>query len=161
MVTCISRNNYTIYNQYLEDFIYPTKEWKDKINISKYDDNIKVSDINLWKEYDNTIGNRTVKGPLEPGRYAELYLPEINNNLIITWGESIEVCLNHMNSNNVEPLGVVNCLNFGDPENCIRDIRESIEKLNEDCKKNNVPIIGGNVSLYNATMEYQLNLLLF
>ena len=150
----ISKDSTNVYSQDFTDFIYPTQDWPEKVNISKYEKNINVSDTEIWKQYDHTIGNRTMVSSHTENEYdnmALLNLPEINNNLVITWGETLQECLDTMLENYANPLAVINCLNFGDPENCIKDIRESIEKLNEDCKKNKIPIIGGNVSLYNAT----------
>ena len=31
------------------------------------------------------------------------------------------------------------------------DFSDIVEKLTNDCEKHNIPIVGGNVSLYNAT----------
>ena len=31
------------------------------------------------------------------------------------------------------------------------DFKEVVEKMNEFCKTMNVPVVGGNVSLYNST----------
>ena len=37
------------------------------------------------------------------------------------------------------------------------DFKETIEKLNDGCKKYNIPIVGGNVSLYNSTNENSIH----
>ena len=52
---------------------------------------------------------------------------------------------------NGKPLGIVNCLNFGDPKSCIGDFKTYIDKMNDRCKHFNIPILGGNVSMYNST----------
>ena len=52
---------------------------------------------------------------------------------------------------NAKPLCIVNCLNYGDPNNCINDLINFIQDLNNFCKANNIPVVGGNVSLYNST----------
>ena len=36
----------------------------------------KVKDMNMWKIYDSTVGNRTIKGPDKPGSYSILDLYE-------------------------------------------------------------------------------------
>ena len=51
----------------------------------------------------------------------------------------------------VHPLGIVNCLNFGDPKYSIDDLKNTINNLNKNCKEDNIPVLGGNVSLYNTT----------
>ena len=46
---------------------------------------------------------------------------------------------------------VVNCLNFGDPLTCIGDFKNHIDLMNDQCKELNIPVLGGNVSMYNTT----------
>ncbi len=52
-----------------------------------------------------------------------------------------------------EPLALVDCLNFGNPENpeVMWDFKETIEGMATACKELDVPIVGGNVSFYNET----------
>jgi phosphoribosylformylglycinamidine synthase len=51
------------------------------------------------------------------------------------------------------PLGATNCLNFGNPErpSIMWQLAKAIEGIGEACRALNVPITGGNVSLYNET----------
>jgi phosphoribosylformylglycinamidine synthase II len=51
------------------------------------------------------------------------------------------------------PLAVVNCLNFGNPEHpeVMWELSESIDGLAEACRAFELPVVGGNVSLYNET----------
>jgi phosphoribosylformylglycinamidine synthase len=51
------------------------------------------------------------------------------------------------------PIGATNCLNFGNPERpeIMWQIVEAIEGIAEACRALDVPITGGNVSLYNET----------
>lgn len=51
------------------------------------------------------------------------------------------------------PLGVTNCLNFGNPEKpeIMWQFREAIEGIAEACRTFNIPVTGGNVSFYNDT----------
>ncbi len=51
------------------------------------------------------------------------------------------------------PLGSTNCLNFGNPERpeIMWQLIEAIEGLGEACAALDVPVTGGNVSLYNET----------
>src|SRR3954447_24548089 len=51
------------------------------------------------------------------------------------------------------PIGGTNCLNFGNPErpDIMWQLVQSIEGIAEACRALNVPITGGNVSLYNET----------
>jgi len=51
------------------------------------------------------------------------------------------------------PLAVVNCLNFGNPEHpeVMWQLSEAIDGMTEACVAFNIPVIGGNVSLYNES----------
>ncbi|MCB1015392.1 MAG: phosphoribosylformylglycinamidine synthase subunit PurL [Acidimicrobiales bacterium] len=51
------------------------------------------------------------------------------------------------------PLAVVNCLNFGNPEHpeVMWQLSESIDGMTEACRAFGLPVIGGNVSLYNES----------
>jgi phosphoribosylformylglycinamidine synthase II len=51
------------------------------------------------------------------------------------------------------PLAVVNCLNFGNPEHpeVMWQLSESIDGMAEACRAFGIPVIGGNVSLYNES----------
>ena len=44
------------------------------------DNPINQQNMDLWKVYDSTVGNRTIKGPNEAGSYSILDLYEINKN---------------------------------------------------------------------------------
>jgi phosphoribosylformylglycinamidine synthase len=51
------------------------------------------------------------------------------------------------------PLGATNCLNFGNPERppIMWQFAQAVEGLGAACRALEVPITGGNVSLYNET----------
>jgi phosphoribosylformylglycinamidine synthase len=51
------------------------------------------------------------------------------------------------------PLAVVNCLNFGNPEHpeVMWQLSEAIDGMGDACRGLRLPIIGGNVSLYNES----------
>ena len=51
------------------------------------------------------------------------------------------------------PIGATNCLNFGNPEKpeIMWQFVEAVEGIAEACRVLEVPITGGNVSLYNET----------
>jgi phosphoribosylformylglycinamidine synthase len=51
------------------------------------------------------------------------------------------------------PVAVVNCLNFGNPEHpeVMWQLSEAIDGMAEACRALGLPIVGGNVSLYNET----------
>ena len=51
------------------------------------------------------------------------------------------------------PLAVVNCLNFGNPEHpeVMWQLSEAIDGMGDACRAFGLPVIGGNVSLYNES----------
>jgi phosphoribosylformylglycinamidine synthase II len=51
------------------------------------------------------------------------------------------------------PIGATNCLNFGNPERpeIMWQLVEAVEGLADACRALEIPITGGNVSLYNET----------
>ena len=51
------------------------------------------------------------------------------------------------------PLALVDCLNFGNPEHpeVMRQLSESIDGMAEACRALGLPVVGGNVSLYNES----------
>ena len=51
------------------------------------------------------------------------------------------------------PVALVNCLNFGNPEHpeVMWQLSEAIDGMAEACRALGIPVIGGNVSLYNES----------
>ena len=51
------------------------------------------------------------------------------------------------------PLALVNCLNFGNPEHpeVMWQFTEAVEGMSTACEALGIPVIGGNVSFYNAS----------
>jgi phosphoribosylformylglycinamidine synthase len=51
------------------------------------------------------------------------------------------------------PLALVNCLNFGNPEHpeIMWQLSESIDGMGDACRAMGIPVVGGNVSLYNES----------
>jgi phosphoribosylformylglycinamidine synthase len=51
------------------------------------------------------------------------------------------------------PLALVNCLNFGNPEHpeVMWQLSESIDGMGDACRAMGIPVVGGNVSLYNES----------
>jgi phosphoribosylformylglycinamidine synthase len=75
---------------------------------------------------------------LDPRRGARLALAEAARNV---------ACAGAL------PLGATNCLNFGNPERpeIMWQFAEAVAGLGEACRALEIPITGGNVSLYNET----------
>ena len=65
--------------------------------------------------------------------------------------EAVYECAANLACTGAEPLGLTNCLNFGNPEkpHVAWQLVESVEGIAEACAALDVPVVGGNVSLYN------------
>jgi phosphoribosylformylglycinamidine synthase len=52
-----------------------------------------------------------------------------------------------------KPLALVNCLNFGNPEHeeTMWQLSEAIDGMGDACRAFGLPVVGGNVSLYNES----------
>ena len=65
-------------------------------------------------------------------------------------GGLVEICGNVI-ANGAKPLAMVNCCNFGNPEKpeSFYFFSKAVEGMADFCKLLRIPIVGGNVSLYN------------
>ena len=119
----------------------------------------------IWRTYDWMVGLRTLKGPDLPGSYAILDIPEVARKLIVSWSSdegksdlkpkegiqyAFDNCLRYMKENQATTLAITNCLNFGHPEFSMDAFDAIVSRLSELCKEEDIPVISGNVSLYNA-----------
>ncbi|MEZ5382278.1 MAG: phosphoribosylformylglycinamidine synthase subunit PurL [Microthrixaceae bacterium] len=70
-------------------------------------------------------------------------------------GAAMVVCESVMNLATVgaRPLALVNCLNFGNPEHpeVMWQLSGAIDGMSEACRALDLPVVGGNVSLYNTS----------
>jgi phosphoribosylformylglycinamidine synthase II len=69
--------------------------------------------------------------------------------------EAVLECARNLACVGADPLGLTNCLNFGNPEkpHIAWQLTESIRGLGDACRALGVPVVGGNVSLYNEGLE--------
>lgn len=151
----VVHNDKTIYNKDITTFENISFDWYPKNYKYTKPKKCRVKS-ERWTQYDNTLGGRTIKGPLEPGSFAILNLHEIGKKLFITWGQNFDECKSKMNNFSVKNTAVVNCMNFGHPKECIGSFEEVINDLTKKCKKYKIPVIGGNVSLYNSTEKISI-----
>ncbi|MGH2859429.1 MAG: phosphoribosylformylglycinamidine synthase subunit PurL [Solirubrobacteraceae bacterium] len=65
--------------------------------------------------------------------------------------EAVYECAANLACVGAEPLGLTNCLNFGNPEkgHVAWQLTEAVAGLADACRSLGVPVVGGNVSLYN------------
>ena len=57
------------------------------------------------------------------------------------------------------PLALVNCLNFGNPEHpeVMWQLSEAVDGMAEACEAFGIPVVGGNVSLYNESNGHNID----
>ena len=121
----------------------------------------------VFEQYDPIVQSRTVRRPDEADA-AVLVLGEGANSMAIAVAidgngrrvacdprrgaaEAVYECAANLACVGAEPLGLTNCLNFGNPEkpHVAWQLMEAVEGLAEACESLGVPVVGGNVSLYN------------
>lgn len=120
----------------------------------------------IFRRYDHQVGNDTIVGP--GGDAALLRVRPTNIGLAVTTdgnsryvaldprrGAAIAVCEAARNvvAVGATPLAITNCLNFGNPEkpDVAWQLAEAVEGIAEACEALGVPVVSGNVSLYNDT----------
>jgi phosphoribosylformylglycinamidine synthase subunit PurL len=118
-----------------------------------------------FEQYDSIVGSRTVRRP-EQADAAVLQLPEAGNAIAVSIDgngrrvacdpyagtiEGVLECAQNLACVGAEPLGLTNCLNFGNPEKPTGawQLDRAVSGLAEACRALGVPVVGGNVSLYN------------
>ena len=69
--------------------------------------------------------------------------------------EAVIECSANLACVGAEPLGLTNCLNFGNPEkpHIAWQLTRAIAGLGDACRAFGIPVVGGNVSLYNEGAE--------
>jgi phosphoribosylformylglycinamidine synthase len=69
--------------------------------------------------------------------------------------EVVYECAANLACVGAEPLGVTNCLNFGNPEkpHVAWQLSEAVDGLAQACRELGAPVVGGNVSLYNESPD--------
>ncbi|HEV7769579.1 MAG TPA: phosphoribosylformylglycinamidine synthase subunit PurL [Solirubrobacterales bacterium] len=122
-----------------------------------------------FEQYDSVVGSRTVRRP-ESADAAVLQLPEAGNAIAVSIDgngrrvacdphagtiEAVLECAQNLACVGAEPLGLTNCLNFGNPEKPATawQLDRAVSGLAEACEALGVPVVGGNVSLYNEGPE--------
>ncbi len=66
---------------------------------------------------------------------------------------AVAECCRNLSCSGAEPIGVTNCLNFGNPENpeIMWQFEQAVKGLGDMCRSLDIPVVSGNVSLYNET----------
>jgi phosphoribosylformylglycinamidine synthase subunit PurL len=117
-----------------------------------------------FEQYDCLVGSRTVRRP-EAADAAVLQLPSGSAIAVSIDGngrrvacdpyrgavEAVLECSANLACVGAEPLGLTNCLNFGNPEkpHVAWQLSRAVAGLADACRSLGIPVVGGNVSLYN------------
>jgi phosphoribosylformylglycinamidine synthase len=122
----------------------------------------------IWRQYDHTVRTNTVAGP--GGDAAVLRVKGTPMGLALTTdvnpvycaldprrggAQAVAEAVRNLACVGAEPVGLTDCLNFGNPEipEIAWQLREAIRGMAEGCRALGVPVVSGNVSLYNTTEE--------
>ena len=125
----------------------------------------------IWRQYDHMVMTNTLKGP--GGDAALIRLPkrdegEPNRALAITTdctpryvardpqrgaAQAVAEAFRNLCAVGAEPLAVTDCLNFGNPEDerIMGQFVAAIQGIAAACGELGMPVVSGNVSLYNQT----------
>jgi len=122
----------------------------------------------LFEQYDSIVQSRTVRRPeqadaavlaLEGGGAIAVSIDGSGRRVACDPRtgamEAVFECAANLACAGAEPLGLTNCLNFGNPEkpHIAWQLERAVDGLAEACRALDVPVVGGNVSLYNEGTE--------
>ncbi len=120
----------------------------------------------IWRQYDHTVRTNTMVGP--GGDAAVLLLKGTPEGLALVsdvnpvycsldpssgGSQAVAEAVRNLACVGAEPVGLTDCLNFGNPENpeVSWQFRECVRGMTAACETLDVPVISGNVSFYNET----------
>ena len=120
----------------------------------------------VFRQYDHQVQTNTIQGPGGDaavlrvkgtakalalaidgnGRLCQLD-PYVGGQIVVA-----EVCRN-LSCTGAQPLALTDCLNFGNPQRpeIYHQLEQCIRGMTAACEALNVPVVSGNVSLYNET----------
>jgi len=120
----------------------------------------------VYRQYDHQVGDNTVVLPGSDA--AVLRIQETSKAIsMVTDGNgrycyvnpfiggviAVAEAARNTACSGAHPMAITNCLNFGNPDknDPYYQLRECIKGMTYACKKMKIPVISGNVSLYNET----------
>ena len=120
----------------------------------------------IWRQYDHSVRTSTAIGP--GGDAAVLLLKGTPSALALTsdvnpvycgldpysgGSQAVVEAVRNLACVGAEPIGLTDCLNFGNPENpeISWQFRECVHGMSAACRALEVPVVSGNVSFYNET----------
>ena len=120
----------------------------------------------VFEQYDSTVGADTVAGP---GRGAAVLRVRGTSKALVATTDgnhavgaldpwlgaalSVAEATRNVSITGARPLGITNCLNYGDPTRpeAFWQLSEGVRGLGDACRALGLPVTGGNVSLYNES----------
>lgn len=120
----------------------------------------------VYSQYDHQVGTNTV---VLPGQGTSVVrVPGTNKGLALTcdanslycyldpWAGAVHAvaeAARNLACVGAEPVGVTDCLNFGNPEKpeVFWQFRKAVEGMAHACRVLGIPVTGGNVSFYNES----------
>ncbi len=120
----------------------------------------------VFEQYDSTVQAATVAGPgrgaaiLRVGGTSKALVAATDGNAGVSAADpwlgaamSVAEATRNVAVTGARPLGVTNCLNYGDPTRpeAFWQLAEAIRGLGDACRALGLPVTGGNVSLYNES----------
>ncbi len=120
----------------------------------------------VFHQYDSTVGADTVAGP---GRGAAVLRVKGTTKALVATTDgnqgvgatdpwlgaalSVAEATRNVSITGARPLGVTNCLNYGDPTRpeAFWQLTEAVRGVGDACRALGLPVTGGNVSLYNES----------
>jgi len=131
-----------------------------------------ASRLPVFEQYDPIVQSRTVRRPAQADAAVLVLDPAAGDGPAIAMSldgngrrvachprrgaaEAVYECAANLAAAGAEPLGLTNCLNFGNPEkpHVAWQLEQSVAGLAEACRALGVPVVGGNVSLYNESPD--------
>ncbi len=123
----------------------------------------------VYRQYDHTVGTRTAVKPGDAGA-AGMWIQEEGGVLGITIDSNgrqvfldpyngsrntVWECYRNLVSSGMEPLGITDCLNYGNPEKneVAYQFVNSVKGIADACREMNIPVVSGNVSFYNESPQ--------
>jgi phosphoribosylformylglycinamidine synthase len=120
----------------------------------------------IWRQYDHSVRTNTMIGP--GGDAAVLLLKGTPTGLAVSSdvnpvycrldpatgaAQAVAESARNLACAGAEPVGLTDCLNFGNPENpeIAWQFKEAVRGMAAACRALGVPVVSGNVSFYNET----------
>jgi phosphoribosylformylglycinamidine synthase len=120
----------------------------------------------IYRQYDSTVRTNTLVGPGSDAAVVRVkgtrkaLAISTDGNGRYSWLDPFEgarlavaEAARNVACSGAAPIGATNCLNFGNPEKpeVMGQLVKAIQGMGEACRALDIPITGGNVSLYNET----------